>query len=189
MDGAETKKLNNYGAVVKGGSDGNAYIGGYSIHPLPTESASEPINIPLLFVVSPTGRKKFQHELNLPINASQNVVGMEIVDEKGSGRKVYFLGNSPRPTQSKRQMQEIMVSGVDILTGSIGDFPGFGNIVGSASTENSDKSVFDDEASPSSSKRLIPILAGVAGGLVCLVGGISLLALRKKYTADVEVVN
>lgn len=108
---------------------------------------------------------------------------MDVVEKEGSDTKVYFVGNSMDSNGNDGSGAKILISGIEVSRGAIESFSGFGNVVDSASATESDKTESDENTGKNSNK-LLPIIAGAAGGLVCILGAVSLIVLRSKRSAN-----
>lgn len=173
----------DYGIAVKGGTDGNAYIVGYS-----EKSQAGPLfmkvryRVPILLVVSPTGRVILRHEMTSNGDVSQTVRDMELVEAQGSSRTILFIGetNDPKsPTSSPR----VFLSGLQILQGIVAPFEGFKNVFAPLDFTPSGQ---NKSPQGSSARFWFVPLVGALGGVVVLAGVATAFVLGRRENEDVS---
>jgi hypothetical protein len=178
VDGAQNNKFNDFGVAVKGGSDGNAYIAGYSLRPHTEDNDAVPstvLEVPILIVVSPTGKTLFRQEIEMPAQLLyQKVVDMELVEQNSSTRSILIVGES-KEKNNPEAAAKLSTSVVTLLEGAIQPFDGFDGTVDSASAGN--HVPVQSNVSEGNTKMAIGLIAGGAiGGLAVVIAVAGLAA-------------
>lgn len=186
MDGGDDEKLNDYGVAVKGGSDGNGYIVGYSLRQQ-TSNETELVQVPVVIIVSPTGRTLLRQNIDLGDLLYQKVVAMEILESSSSTstRSIFILGESKADTLVDSPTK-LSISGIELLDGAVTPFAGFDGVVDSASAATSPTPT----ATASDGAENTPILAkagGALGVIAVLVAVTALIIVRMRSTGGSKI--
>jgi hypothetical protein len=188
VDGARNGKLNDYGVAVKGGSDGNAYVAGYSMRFETSASTGLAglVEVPVLTVVSPTGKTLLTYEMSLSGRTAQKVSDMELVESPGEPRTVLFIGQS-RPRDDPAGATNVSIRRVQILPDAVPAFEGFGSVVESAGAANTSNAGGPKRKAGSTSVPMLPIIGGALGGLAVIVAAVAYFVIQAMPPAVGEV--
>lgn len=168
----------DWGTVVEGGADGNAYIAGYS-----ERSQTGPFSmqiayrVPILLIVDPTGRILLRHEMTSTGDVSQRVMDMEIIEGADDSRTILFIGETTDPA-APMSSPRVFMSGVKIPNGLIPSFR-FGDIVFTEGLDEPITPIHEEDKKTTLPIWLLP-LVGALGGVVVLAGLAGTFVLRKR---------